>query len=393
MILKNCRLVPQLCEGFEQEMADIRVEGNTIAEILPAGGSYTGEEVIDCTGKTVLPGLFNTHLHIMWDIQSVKKRKPAYSEFDFTINSMRYMQTLLAYGYTSVRDVGTPYNIAIKLRDYVNNGELVGPDIKASGIILTPSQVGRAATSHSSSYGQAYNDPYQLRAAARQQLADGADFIKILGCSMAPGKRGPGQLFYPDEMREVCEVVKREGVYLSVHTNSTESNTLAIEAEARVIDHAHQLTPENVDAILQRGSKSMIAATLSVCALYGGVESARKQAQGIRLAHDAGINIGWGTDVAEDAFLEDPAREFTLRQSVFGLSNVEILKQATINSAVINQTEALRGSIKVGKRADFAVFDGKPDEDFSLFGKPCACVIKDGVVVARNGLVKGTLAF
>ncbi len=393
MILKNCRLIPELCEGFQQEMADIRVEGNSIAEILPAGGKYTGEEVIDCTGKTVLPGLFNTHLHIMWDIQSVKKRKPVYHECDFIVNSVRYMQTLLAYGYTSVRDVGTPYNIAIKLRDYINAGELVGPDIKASGIILTPSQVGRPATSHSSSYGQAYNDPYQLRAPARKQLADGADFIKILGCSMMPGKRGPGQLFYPDEMREVCEVVKREGVYLSVHTNSTESNTVAIEAEARVVDHAHQLTQENVDAILQRGSKSMIAATLSVCSLYGGVAAAKAQCAGIRLAHDAGINIGWGTDVAEDVFLEDPAREFTLRQSVFGLSNVEILKQATINSAVLNQTDALRGSIKVGKRADFAIIDGKPDEDFTLFSRPCAYVIKDGLLIAHNGLVKGNLLF
>ena len=64
MILTNCRLIPELCEGFQEERADIRIEGDSIAEILPAGGHYTGEDVIDCTGKTVLPGLFNIHVHL-----------------------------------------------------------------------------------------------------------------------------------------------------------------------------------------------------------------------------------------------------------------------------------------------------------------------------------------
>ena len=80
--------------------------------------------------------------------------------------------------------------------------------------------------------------------------------------------------------------------------------------------------------------------------------------------------------------------EFTLREKILGFSRIDILRQATIYSARINQTADKRGSIKVGKRADFAIFDGNPDEDLSLFNLPPAWVIKDGQVVARNGMVR-----
>ena len=65
MILKNCRLIPQLCEGFEEEMADIRIDKKKIAEILPVNGNYTGEEVIDLD-ETPL-GLFDPMTELIDD--------------------------------------------------------------------------------------------------------------------------------------------------------------------------------------------------------------------------------------------------------------------------------------------------------------------------------------
>lgn len=100
MILKNCRLIPELCEGFQGEMADIRIEGNAIAEILPADGSYAGEEVIDCTGKTVLPGLFNLHNHFAFNTMDWAKIRGGQTEFEHTMNAVRFMNKLLAHGFT-----------------------------------------------------------------------------------------------------------------------------------------------------------------------------------------------------------------------------------------------------------------------------------------------------
>ena len=389
MILKNCHLIPELCEGVQETLADIRIEGNVIAEILPAGGSYVGEEVIDCTGKTVLPGMFNLHNHFAFNTMDWDKIRGGQSEFEHTMNAVRFMNKLLAHGYTYIRDVGTAYNIAVKLRDDINAGKMIGPNIKASGAIITPDMVAppELEVYSSNPHGQPANDPYLLRGICRRQLSEGADFIKILGCSAKPTSRGDGPLFYPDELEELVNVAKREGTYLAIHTNSPESNDSAIDCEAYTIEHGSFWTEENNENWIAHGKKSAIVPTLTVCMAWGE-EFCHMLGKGLRLAIDSGALIGWGTDATEEFFAVDTAMEFTTREKVWGISRVEILKQATINSAKIMKTDAERGTIKVGKIADFAIVDGDPLEDLNVFGKPCAYVLKDGVVVAERGMVK-----
>lgn len=384
MILTNCRLVPELCEGFQEEMADIRIEGNTIAEILPSGGHYVGEEVLDCKGKTVLPGLFNMHVHLFFNTLDSNVLNKGQTEYQHIINHTRYMRELLSYGYTSLRDVGGPYNISIKLKNDINAGKMVGPDIKACGIILTPDHIAPQLECYSAKFSNPISGPYEARAAARRQIVEGADFIKILGCSAAPTCRGGGALFYPDELAELAEVVKREGTYLAIHTNCGQSSDIALEYDPQTIEHGNNWTKENTDKLIARGMKSTIVPTLQILKAFGVLENGK----GLRMAYDAGALIGWGSDAWEEIFLAEPQCEFVLRSELWDIPTVEILKQATINSAKINGTDNLRGSIKVGKRADFAIIEGKPDEDLMLFGTPCAYVLKDGVIVAQNGMVK-----
>ena len=386
MILTNCRLIPELCEGFQEEMADIRVEGNTIAEILPAGGRYTGEKVIDCTGKTVLPGLFNIHCHLFFHTTNWAPIE-LQTEYMHLSNSYRHMQRLMSYGFTSLRDVGTPYNCANKLRDSINAGEIVGPNIKACGNILTPYMVAPPLP-YSSLYGRPVNGPYQIRAEVRRTLQEGSDFIKILGCSAAPTSRGDGPLFCEDEREELVRLVKEEGTYLAIHTNSEESNAAAIEMETHSIEHGFFWSQDNMDQLIAHDRKSTIVPTLQICVAMAGAELTKPQVAGLRMPYDDGILMGWGTDATEEMFMSAPGLEFTAREELLGFSKLDILKQATINSAKIIGTDDLHGSIKVGKRADFAVIDGKPDQDLSLFNQPPAWVIKDGQVVAREGLVK-----
>lgn len=385
MILTNCRLIPELCEGFQEEMADIRIEGNAIAEILPAGGHYTGEEVIDCTGKTVLPGLFNVHAHLFFNGFGLSPQ----TEYQHVVNHMRYMNELLAYGYTSIRDMGGPYGISIKFRDAINAGTMIGPDIKACNHILTPTCVNTGLECYSNMYGMAINSPYEARAVARKQITEGADFIKILGSSIVDtARRGNDSLFYPDEMEAIKEVVKYERSYLAIHAIDSESNSFALASDARTIEHAFFWNQENTDKLIADGNKTALIPTLQVWNQMWGYDKCKADTIGLRTAYDAGVLIGLGTDTPEPGFLAEPQSEFVLRTQVWGISAVEVFKQATINSAKINRTDDIRGSIKVGKRADFAIIDGKPDEDLDLLGKPCAYVLKDGVVVARNGFVK-----
>lgn len=389
MILKNCRLVPELCEGFQTDFADIRIEGDLIAEILPAGGSYTGEEVIDCDGKTVLPGLHNLHIHL-WFFTIVHDRLyAAHNEMDDTFHSIHYMNNLLVHGYTSLRDVGGPYQIGIRLRDAVNSGMMIGPRIKSSGYILTPDQYcALDLHCHSDKYGWAINSPEQARDITRKQLVAGADYIKILGSSATGLDRDDSSLFYPDELDAIDEVVRREKTYLAVHTNTKESLMTALERENWSIEHGNFMDQECIDTFVKHDFKSQLVATVHVSHIFGGDDLVMMSNGKFKDAADAGVLIGWGTDAMEDLFLMEPGVEFRLRHDLLGFSNIDILKQATINSAIINKDGDTLGTIKVGKKADFAIFDGKPDEDLTVFNKPCAYVIKGGELVAENGRIR-----
>jgi len=187
-------------------------------------------------------------------------------------------------------------------------------------------------------------------------------------------------------MRAFADTVAREGTYLAIHTNSPESFDSAVSVDAYTIEHGHFMTKENLDGLIAHGFKSTIVPTLQITWAWGE-DVCKAHCASLRMAHDAGVLMGWGTDANEQSFMADPAGEFVGRSKVWGLSAAEILKQATINSAKINGTDGLRGSIKVGKRADFAIFYGNPDEDITLFGKPCAHVLKDGKVIAADGRV------
>lgn len=389
MILKNCQLIPELCEGYQDTIADIRIEGNLIAEILPANGTYADEEVIDCTGKTVLPGLFNIHVHLFFNTMDWPKIRGGQTPFEHTMNAVRYMNKLLAHGYTFIRDVGSPYNIAINMRNDVNAGKMTGPTILASGPIITPDQIAPPELEAYSAnpHKEPANDPYLLRGIARKTIADGADFIKILGCSVIPGKRGDTPLFYPDEMEALLEVVKYENTYLAIHTNGTESNNSALDYKAYTIEHATYWTEGNTQKWIEHGKVSNLVPTLTV-GMAWGEEFCHMIADSLRLAYDAGIPMGWGTDATEEAFMANTALEFIARESCWNIPRVEILKQATINSAKIMQTDAERGTIKAGKIADLIVLDKNPIDDLNAFAKPCEYVIKDGVVVAERGMVK-----
>lgn len=397
MILTNCRLILDLCEGVETETADIRLDKKKIGEILPAGGTYAGEEVIDCEGKTVIPGMFNCHEHLYFEKNNFDHLH-TYTDFDHVFRSINYGNMLLSYGYTTIKDCGSIHNIAIKLRDAINANVIEGPNILACGPSFSPHfENEKFLDIYSSCEGNPINDISDIKGAVRRQLALGADFIKICGTSSKKKITRPEDvlgefLWYPEEIMEFSLAAKKLGSYVTAHSTSVECHEAVIEAECHTLDHGIYLTQENVEQIVKHGFKTALVPTLAVS--YVGFKDGWPTydvchpgaGNGMRMAHDAGVLIGFGTDDFQKDFKKMPAVEWIAR-SEFGISNIELLKQATINSAKICEVEKKKGSIKVGKTADLCVIDGKPDEDLAVFNSPCAYVIKNGKLAARNGVV------
>lgn len=399
MILKNCRLVPELCEGFEEEMADIRLDGKKIAEILPAGGDYAGEEVLDLQGKTVLPGLFNCHEHLYFAKNSFDYLHK-FSAADHIFHSINYGHMLLSYGYTTVKDCGSIDDTAMKVRDAVNAGLIEGPNLLACGPSNSPEFPNQSLLDiYTPCEGNPVTGTDMIRGQVCNLLSRGADFIKLCTTSskatVKKAEDALGQFLFTDE--EVLEFNKwatKYGSYVTAHSTAVESHDAVIAAECWTLDHCIYMTQEQVDEIVKRGCKTNLVPTLAVS--YVGYKQGWPTydichpgaGNALRMAHDAGVLVGFGTDDFQKDFGKMPAVEWVAR-SEFGISNIDLLKQATINSAKICKMEKKRGSIKVGKLADLAIFDGKPDEDLMVFNEPAAYVFRNGKLVAERGIVYG----
>lgn len=393
LVLKNCRLIPELTEGFAGATADIVIDGKYIKEILPAGESDFGDaETMDMGGKTVLPGFFDLHCHLMFanqDYNALMLR----SQNRYFIDCAAYAKHYLKMGYTTVRDCGNDYYTGVAVRDAINEGVLTGARVITSGKIITPTTKGNA------SFGPLYteiDDPAQMMAACRREIAQGCDFIKymITGAVLNEGGEPGEMVTTPEEIAAICKAADKLGTYVAAHCHGTEGIKEAIKNGIHTIEHASYMDEECVNLILERGNTVSIIPTLSVAytlseSLFeGGVleefvvkakDAVTHMALSAKMAEAAGICVGFGTDLDMSLAKQLPGLEFYSRVN-YGVDNLSVLKQATINSAKIVHMEDVLGTVKAGKWADLVVIDGNPDEDMNVMKNLPTHVFKEGKI-------------
>lgn len=151
-----------------------------------------------------------------------------------------------------------------------------------------------------------------------------------------------------------------------------------IESGVGTIEHATYLDEECVELIKKKGSQSAIIATVGIqysmakdlahntpdYMIEKGQIILEHALEGLRMAYDGDISVGWGSDLDKPTFDLVPGLEFMARADA-GLTPVQLLKMATIDSAKIIHMDDKCGTIKVGKWADLIVVEGKPDQDIS----------------------------
>lgn len=395
MLLKNCRLVPELTEGYDGASADVLTEGGKIEKIAPCGTMEYECEVLDVQGKTLLPGLFDLHAHLM------------FAEADFNalllkdsnatlIDCIRFAKNYLRYGYTTVRDCGGPGYVNIAVRDAVRDGVICGPDIISCGLIITPTAKGNGT------FGSLYREidnPRDLMHAVRTDVCRGADFIKYMATGSVANSGGePGELIAtPEELRAISGAAAFCGTYVAAHCHGLEGIKQCILNGVYSIEHATYIDDECIDMILRQEKQSVLVPTFA-CSYERYInfdyehdrdnelsvqchDAFAAALEGIKKAGRSGVLVGWGTDQCMQELLEMPGREFVARE-LMGLGNVELLKQATINSARIVGQDAVKGTVKVGKLADLIVVDGDPVSDISVMNREPLHVLKRGVKTA-----------
>jgi len=388
LILKNCRLVPELVEGYEGNTADIAIEGNLIQGIYSPGEAPAGEEM-DLHGMTVLPGLFDLHMHLNFDsmnVEAIASREPEQA----IIDGLDYAQEFLRNGYTYLRDCGIAHWSGRYVRQAIDRGIVVGPHYSFSGACNSASAPGNKQ------FGPVYREfdgpQYALRI-CREDVANGADFVKymVTGAVMNQGGDPQAMLCTEEELQAMADGARACGTYLSCHCHGKPGILACIRSGVYTVEHCTYIDEECIEAFLQADGASVIIPTMGV--IYGilmddtgavpeymktrSKEIYDRASENLGKAYRAGVKMGWGSDADRVSFHKYPGLEFIARRKM-GLTNVELLKQATIDSAKIVHVDHLAGTIKCGKWADLCVIDGNPDEDIDVMTKLPAHVFIQG---------------
>ncbi|MBR2805973.1 MAG: amidohydrolase family protein [Oscillospiraceae bacterium] len=391
LVLKNCKFVPFLTEGVDFETGDVFVENGRIEKILPAGSEYPADaNVFNLAGKTLLPGLIDLHVHLFYEVMSDIFVGNSAPQPTTTLNAFRYAEELLNDGYTTIRDVGDLHcRAALYVKKMIESGKVDGPRITTSGPIISSNWTNLDSLDIYACGSDGFRD------AVRKNFANGSDFIKLYGSGslLLPSNEPGYPILESDEIEAACLVAKRNSSYVSVHAHGPTAIDMCVKAGVHTIEHASMITEDTLKYIDDNNLDTALVYTMfAIDEVLEEPESYNGQRMNalidwiksslLNAYHNhKNILIGWGTDVGLKLYKTDPMREFRLRKEMLEMSNEDILKQATINSAKIIYQDDKIGSIKEGKFADFVVVDGDPVEDLSVMYRIPEHVIKGGKII------------
>lgn len=380
LIFEHARLLD--CTGGDPR-ADLAVvvEDGRIGRIGPSGSVAMprGAQVIDCQGRTLMPGLTDAHVHLSAVDLSLAGRTAEPAPV-VALRIAALIEDTLQRGFTTVRDAG---GLPWGYKEAVRLGLIDGPDLLLAGGVLSQTGGhgdGRARTDfgvpHTDSQirAQSYivDGPDEVRKAAREALRRGSDQIKVManGGAMSPTDEMTSPQFTVAELAAAVHEAKAAGTYVMAHTYTPQSMQNCIEAGVRSLEHGNFLDDETAALIKQTGTFLVpTIVTYEQIAAYGETENVpenqlRKIRQGLDGAFTAlEIAVRHGVTIASGSDLLGPmqpmkAREPLLKAKVMG--TMAALIATTRTNARLFRLEEEIGTVETGKRADLIVVDGDP---------------------------------
>lgn len=370
-------------------------DGRIVAD-EPWRGPLVGSNLIDWSGKWVLPGLIDLHTHVADGIgQTDDPAEPLkHSEAATILQGAEKARITLHAGFTTVRDVGVYRGLTdVALRDAIAAGQVEGPRMFVAGGYITIPGGGGAVTGAKpgTMIGPEFRigevrSPEEARARVRAMIGGGADFIKLIatGAVLAIGSQ-PGALeLTPEMMQAACGEAKALGKYCIAHAHGAQGVKAAIEAGARTIEHASLVDEEGLRLAKQRGvwldMDIFNGDWIDEVGTRDGwpAEYLRKnrettdlQRAGFAKAVRLGVPLTYGTDAGVYPHGLN-ARQFAYMVR-YGMTPMQALASATSEAAKALGRDDL-GSVRPGKAADLIAVGSNPLEDVTVL----QCV--DGVV-------------
>jgi imidazolonepropionase-like amidohydrolase len=370
--IKDARIID--CNGSVLEDGFIQFDETGILAI--SDKPLTGGTEIDGTGKTVMPGLFDCHVHIGGLYEMLLQGRLYEVETMTAIKTFVQCQELLSFGITTFRNMGTLHDCDIWVRDMINSGYIKGPRILASGTVVT------ITGGHCHFMGTECDTVGEALKAARAQMKKGADVIKMFGTGgVATPKSNPeATQMSEDQMRAVAEAAAEAGVITGAHCLALAGTKNAIRAGVRSIEHAYMLDQEAVELMVEKKLFycPTLVAPIVICESTDPrgqwmkkkmIPFMQNHEKAFKLSIAAGVKIAAGTD-ANCPFnpISTLAKELGLYVE-YGMTNMEALISATKTAAELCMVDNVVGTLEVGKLADLIILDGNPLTDIQAISR------------------------
>ncbi|MEM7445256.1 MAG: amidohydrolase family protein [Pseudomonadota bacterium] len=334
-----------------------------------------GADVIDTGGKTLMPGMMNSHAHLSWDgIHELSQQSMFDSPEIRAYKACGNMIKSLRAGITLVRDLGV-HDANLFTKQAVAQGIFPGPRllVAGAGIIQTGG--------HTYWVCREASGADEMRRAVREQVRGGADLIKIMACHDTLE-------FTDDELHAVIDESHRNRLPITAHATYNDCIKRVAEFGVDCIEHGGSMTDKTIQLLLDK--KLPVVTTFSALVIQANEEIARafgipewkieerKRAvadksrfDGLVRAAKAGVPIVFGTDAGSPAVEHDrivPELGFMVEVGVC-TDNLDALRSITIRAANTSFLGDKLGTLEEGKLADMIVVDGNPDQDLSALEK------------------------
>ena len=388
MIIKNINLIDGTGKDIQRGI-DIKVENHVISEI---GTNLNGDNIIEGNGQYLLPGIIDSHVHVMLEMEPLERRLSTPFSYNF-YKAINHLKRTVDAGVTTVRDA---LGADLGLKEAVNDGLILGPRLQISVNALT------ITGGHGDSYTKSgiqlpiLQDGYpglpsgicdgvnEVRKKAREMLRAGADVLKVHatgGVTSATDHPDYTQ-FSLEELKVIVEEAQfRNNRKVMAHAQGLQGVKQCIEAGIHSIEHGIYLDDEAVQLMKEKEMYLVptLLAPLSVIEFaeeLGMSENSIKKSKQVmqdhidsfKKAHQAGVKIAMGTDAGVFKHGTN-LRELELMVE-HGMTEMEAIVSSTKTAAECLGYDDDLGTIEVGKKADFIILDQNPLEDIKVLKDP-----------------------
>lgn len=336
--------------------------------------AHEASTVIDCGKRTLLPGLIDCHNHLSLD--------PTLDNYllrmadpipDLTLRAITNMRLDLHSGVTTSRCLGDKEFLDVACRRWSRDGLAEGPRL------LVACRGIRSPHGHGF-VGYPFGGVEAIRQAVRENLAAGADLIKIYTTGTLPTPKGILHYYSKQEVAAAVEEAHRVGVPVATHCIGGPGFKQALDTGIDVIEHGYFLTGEEIE-VLKRSEAWLVMTpsifltdarieTLPVDLIKGHLNKRDQVAERMAAAILAGVRFAVGTDGMHGGLAKE--MEYLVD---FGASPEDALKAATSSAALVCGMSEQIGTLEKGKLADVIAVEGNPLEDIRVLQGPKTVIL------------------